>query len=59
MKLAGLEILTKSFSAAISRRRSNHKFKLKDLAVGRNGLQPPWAEDDWAAIRRASYEDSE
>ena len=42
--------------ARIRRRPESAPFKLKNLAVGGNGLQPPWSYDDWGAIRLASYE---
>ena len=50
------EIFEEGLRAALERRRGQPKFKLRNLAVGGNGLQPPWSEDDWGAIRAASYE---
>lgn len=53
------QIFEEGLRIAIARRRVPGKFKLRDLAVGGNGLKPPWSEADWGAIRRASYEDEE
>lgn len=50
------EIFEEGLRSALERRRGQPKFKLRNLAVGGNGLQPPWSEDDWGAIRAASYE---
>ena len=53
------EIFEEGLRAALQQRQAPRKYKLKNLAVGGNGLQPPWSEDDWAAIRQASYEDAD
>ncbi len=32
------------------------RLEWKDATVGGEGLQPPFTEDNWAAIREAAYE---
>lgn len=53
------EIVEEGLRTAIQQRQTPREFKLKNLAVGGNGLQAPWSDDDWAAIRRASYDDEQ
>ncbi len=50
------DIFEEGLRAAIERRRTPRKYKLRNLAFSGKGLKEPWSEDDWAAIRAASYE---
>ena len=40
---------------SLQRRRSRASFKLRDASFRGQGLQPPFAEGDWEAIRGAAY----
>lgn len=37
-------------------RRARSEFKLRDCSVDGNGLQSPYTEGEWDAIRKAAYE---
>lgn len=41
---------------ALQRRGKRTRFRLKDASFRGEGLQEPFADADWAAIRAAAYE---
>lgn len=50
------EIVEEGLRQAIARRKTAGHFELKDVSIGGRGLKAPWTDEDWAAIRAASYE---
>jgi hypothetical protein len=49
-------LVEEGLRSAIARRKSKARFRLSDGSFGGAGLQAPFSEGDWAAIRGAAYE---
>ncbi len=43
----------------LDERKHREPFRLRDMSFGHggSGLQPPFCDDDWRAIREAAYEE--
>lgn len=49
-------LLEEGLRACLQRRAARTTFRLREASFRGNGLQEPFAENDWAAVRAAAYE---
>jgi hypothetical protein len=50
-------VMEEGLRAVIARHRAGRKYGLRDASVPGRGLQPEFADADWARIRQTSYGD--
>lgn len=49
-------LVEEGLRVVLERRRQRTTFRLRDASFGGDGLQPSFADADWAALRAAAYE---
>ena len=50
-------VLEEGLRAVVARHHNARQFKLRDASIAGRGVQPDFADADWARIRAASYGD--